>query len=331
MGHQNRPQRMRSGVVVQAGINTRRRDALPLMSPRKGPYRALVVNTRVRGEEGHLRNASVECDVILIHTQIALQNIPVLQKQHGVNNVHALWVPRPSTRLVSGEGELNLQRVLSRRGTFIGPATPLGDVDGDMVLLDFIEGQREWPIIIGALPHERSNRVLESGTGWREGSVTERGEMRRDEYYTSHYGTEVRINEQGDLLIDTVNAFDDPATEDNSVSGGQMRVRIKDGERLTIAIGDDEDVLEVFKDGAQLRVDIGEGADEQLALGNRLKTYIDNEIATKVNTFWSAVYAVHKHSSPAGGSTGTPDTPQTDTIAVLPDTALSDLAKTKKS
>ncbi len=300
MTHRYRPQRLRNGAVVQSGIDAhdhRGRDSI--LSPRKAPYRAIVVNTHLLGEDAHVRGLSVECDVILVHVNIALHSVPVMQRQHGINNVHDLWIPRKTTRVLTKDSsdrtvtdtdrELNLDRILSRRGTDPKPITPLGDVDGDMVLVDFIEGNQDFPIIVGALPHERTRRPVRAGTGWREGDTSTRGEARADEYYTHHFGCEVRINEQGEFLIDTVDAYSDPATEDNSPAVGQVRVRLKDNLKFTVEC-DGTDVLEVFKDGTGVHVHLGEGATESLLKGDAFKT----------------LYDAHTHSSPAGGSTGPP-------------------------
>lgn len=318
--HRYRPQTLRGGAIIQSGIDTRSRmQRTRLLDPALRPFRAIVTNSRVIDEDGHVRGIAVECDVIIVRTGISILSVPVLQRQYGVNNVHDLWVPRPTTRVVGEDGQtLNLSRVASRRGAFIASPTSFSAVDGDMVLVDFMEGNKDFPIIVGALPHERSNRVLTSGQGWREGSVEERGKPKRDEYYTHHYGTEVRINEQGDLLIDTAGAYSDPATEDSSPAIGQIRFRVKDSQRFTVSIGDDEDVLEVFKDGSQLRIDLGEGAAESIILGDAFRTFFNNFLTTE--------YAVHTHTSGVG-PTGPPQAAPTQ----MGTDVLSDLAKTKKS
>lgn len=334
--HRYRPQLLRNGVIVQSGIDLRpRHQRAHLLSPTKRPYRAVVVNTRVSGEDGHLRGLGVECDVVLIHSQIAIQNVPVLQRQHGVNNVHDLWTPRQSTRIVGEDGQpLNTDRVLSRRGTYNAPASPLGSLDGDQVLVDFIEGNQDYPIIIGALYHEQTNRTLTPGGGWREGSTEERGSPKRDEYYLHHYGAEVRINEQGDLLIDTVGAYSDPATEDAAAASGQVRIRVKEGQRLTVAMGDDEDVLEVYKDGAQVRVDLGEGADQRIPLGddwyNAMSTFL-----TAFSTFAGAIAVAPVNLGTPAVQLDPASLTAIQNAATTLDTALSaalsDLARTKKT
>jgi hypothetical protein len=328
--------------VIQAGIDTKPRQRG--IDPSKRPFRAMVLASRVVGEADNVRNLSVECDVMLVRTNIVLHSVMVAQPQHGINNLHDLWVPRPTTRTLDGT-VLNLDRAITRQGAPVSaPPTALDNVDGDMVLLDFIEGAIEWPIITTALTHERSNRILRAGlgTGWREGSVAERGSPRKDEYYTHHYGCEIRINEQGDLLIDTAGAYSDPATEATSALSGQVRFRVKDSQRFTVAIGDDEDVLEVWKDGDQLRVDLGEGADQRIPLGDDQVTAL-KDLADALDAFGAAL-ATATPAAPngaltvasvllaySGGPPGTALAPKLVQVKTDLDEALSDLARTKKT
>lgn len=341
--HRYQPQRTRGGAVVQSGIDARPRGQAGLLEVRKRPFRAVVASTRIFGEEGNVRGLSVECDLILVRYQLAVYNAQVVQQQHGVNNVHSLWIPRPSTRVVGQDGvPLNLSRTYSRRGSYIAPFTPLGDVDGDQVLLDFIEGNPDFPVIVGALPHERSNRYPQAGEGWREGDSSTRGAPRRDEFYTHHYGAEVRINEQGDLLIDTAGAYSDPATEDTSVASGQVRIRVKDSQRFTVSIGDDEDVLEVWKDGSQLRIDLGEGAAQRLVLGDDFRAFLNDWLSNKFDKHTHEAGAL---VAPTSGGTVTGISGPPTSAATLPtvpallhftgtqmsEDLLSDVARTKKT
>jgi hypothetical protein len=333
--HRYRPKRLRGGVVGQSGLDLRpRSQRYPnMLNPALRPMRGVVVNTYDMDHVDNLRKTSVECDVLLVKTQVTLHNVPVMQPNHGVNNAHGLWRPRPATRVVGADGQpMNLGRTLSRRGTFVGTATPLGDVDGEQVLVDFIEGNKDFPIVVCALSHGRSNRRIVSGVGWREGEVETRGEMRQDEHYTHHHGAELRINEQGDFLIDTVGAYSDPSTEAADGAGGQVRVRVKSSERLTIAMGDDEDVFEVWKDGNnQLRVDIGEGATERLVLGDAFREFLNNFFDSK---FDSHTHLAGTLAAPSGGGavqgvTGAPEPSHRGTS--MGANLLSDLGRTKKS
>jgi hypothetical protein len=233
-----KPVRTRSGAIIQAGLDARVAGEQSRFAPRHNIYRAIVVNTYTSDNSNNRRGFEVECDVILVGSQTPLTAVPVLQRNHGVNNVHALWIPRPTTRAISG-GDLNLG-VFSRRGTFNGPATAYNDMDGDMVALEFVEGRVDFPVITGALTHEQTRRKVIIGGGWSEGGgADERGTPQADEFYTHHYGTEVRINSGGDVLIDTIKAHSDIVEEDSSTGGGQVRVRVKDTEKFVAEVDGD--------------------------------------------------------------------------------------------
>lgn len=264
--------------MLQGGLDYAPRGQRPALDAPVGPMRAVVLATRVDGDADHVRGLGVECDVLLVRSNITIAGVPVLQRNYGVNNAQ-LWQPRPTTRTIDAAAPpLNVSGSTADSG-FAGPVSSLGSLDGDHVLVDFLEGNKDFPIIIGALPHERSNRATVAGSGWVEGSAAERGTAYLDEHYVHHAGAEIRVNAGGDVLIDTVGAYDDPTTEDASAQTGQVRVRVKDSQRFTLAMGDDEDVLEVWKDGGQLRIDLGESADQRLVLGDdqvtALKALID--------------------------------------------------------
>jgi len=322
-----------SGAVLQSGMNMQDREggANP-MRPLLGIYRGVVLFTYATDDgrrkegprrEGTRRVREVECDVLLVQTHVYLQRVPVQQPNHGVNNAEP-WIPRPSTRVIGSDGststsrKLNLNRV-SRAGVPEASFPPqLEDLDGDVVLIQFIEGDLDKPMITGAITHEHAKRLVIGGDGWAEGNNgSERGTPHDREKYMHHQGTEVRVNRQGDYLIDTVGAHNNIENEDPASGQGQIRFRVKNSERLTIEM-DGTDVLEIWKDGSQVRVDFGEGATERLVLGDRFKTFLNN--------FFSVEYDVHTHST-GMGPTGAP------AISASPmgDDVLSDLAKAKKS
>lgn len=243
------PIRLRSGAIVQAGLRAgNRHDQRQMLGPRHSLYRAVVINTRVAQSADpptpstdQLRVYQVECDVIMVASNARLMNVPVMQRQHGVNNVHDLWIPRPTTRVVSGSGQLNVSSIYSRRRAFNGPITPLDDLDGDMVLISFVEGDPNYPMIVGALSHERTNRIAVEGSGWSEGlEGTTRGVPQKNEMYSHHYGTEVRVNHRGDFLVDTVGAYQNVATEDESAAGGLIKLMAKQTEAIKALIGTEE-------------------------------------------------------------------------------------------
>jgi len=317
--------RVRGGSIVQAGLNARNRNLPRTNRPQDAPHQAVVLRSYVHDDEDNThRFHRVTCDAILINSGIPIYRVPVLQRNYGVHNLHGLWVPRGTTRDLAG-GTLVL-RPVSRNGSPNpeGGTTSWDQLDGDQVLVDYVEGDIDMPVVIGAYDHERSNRQIVTAAG-----TPVHGEPQATEYYVHHNGTELRINENGDMLIDLAQAYGTDEDEDASAGDGEFRIRVKADRRVTIEV-DGEDVLEVLKSGTQVEIHLGEGAAESVILGDAFKTYLDAELQ-KVNTFWSAVYATHKHTVPMGGSSGPPDTPQSETLSAVPDSVLSDLAKTKKS
>jgi hypothetical protein len=252
-----------------------------------------------------------------------------------------VWIPKESTRVISTNTSLNPSAVRSIRGSYQGPATPLDDLDGDHVLLDYMDGSIHKPIIVGAYPHAQTKRIIVEGIGHTEGAGNNeaRGTIYRREAYFRHAGTEARVNGNGDVLIDTVGATDDRVEQDPEAgnSSGHIRVRVKGDRRFTIEM-DGEDVLEVWLDGDQVRIDLGEGAGERLVLGDAFRDWL--------NDWLSNVFESHQHEAGTLVSSG-PVTGQTGGVAVtalppvippvqylgneMSEDVLSDLARTKKS
>lgn len=342
------PVRGRAGQVYQAGLDIHDRAAAPAFGPRQGPYRAVVLNTYVTDSEGsgHRQLAQqVSCDVILVRSGFRLNHVPVAQPVWGENDAR-VWVPKESTRVISQNTALNATTLRSPRGSFQGSVTHLDDLDGDTVLLDFVEGSITHPLIIGSLPHEQTRRIVVEGVGHAEGPNGEddRGKVYRREAYFRHAGTEARVSGTGDVLLDTVGATDDRVQEDPAAgaSSGHVRVRLKENRRLTVEI-DGTDVLEVWQDGNQVRIDLGEGAGQRLVLGDDFRAFL--------NDWLSDVFENHQHlagtlvgSVPVTGQTGgvAPSAiPVPPALPIVPmpqflgsqmnDDLLSDLARTKKT
>ncbi len=265
----NQPLRVRGGAVVQAGLDVRhvpeRREQMI------GVYRAVVISTYTRENPSNFRGVDVECDVILTESRSGIPRVPVAQHNHGVNNLHGHWVPRPSTRSVTTNLPFNLVGQ-TKRGAYLGPVTAYDDLDGDLVGVEYVEGNKHHPIITRSFTHERTKRLIVSGSGWAEGELTSsRGTPHSDEYYVHHQGTEVRVNAAGDVLVDTVGAHSDPVNELPATGRGQVRIRVKSSKRFTVEM-DGEDVLEVWKDTntGDVHIDLGEGATEHIVLGDAL-------------------------------------------------------------
>ncbi|HEY5551054.1 MAG TPA: hypothetical protein VIK52_04150, partial [Opitutaceae bacterium] len=188
-----------------------------------------------------------------------------------------LWIPRPTTSAVGNliPGSPSLTRV-SRRGTPMFPFPPNPEtLDGDQVIVEFIEGDPEKPIITRASSHTSTKRLVVDGTGWSEGDFgSTRGKPHLNERYVRYRGVEFRINDTGDVLLDTVGATTDQDTEvPDPVRGGHVRVRIKPGKRFTIQIEGlvpgSGDAIEVYRDTLTqlVQVDLVEGATQAYLRG----------------------------------------------------------------
>ena len=279
-----RPMQRMDGSVVQSGISGRDfMEPEPRLEPKLGLYRGVVINTfatddaDVRGDDGETdRQREVECDVLMERSMLILPRVPVMQRGSDVNNERGLWVPTPTTGTVPLDGSNPLPDVgLSKTGTdATKPATVFDQYNGEIVIVQFQDADPHFPIITGSVTHNQAKRRLKAGGGWSQGTESaQRGFPELGEWFVSHFGLEMRINDSGDLLIDSKGAFTDRETEDSSGDGGEIRIRLKDTKRFTIQVGG-VDFLEVWKDGANLVFDIGEGATENLIRGNKAITWL---------------------------------------------------------
>lgn len=302
-----RPIRTQGGAVIQSGLDAKARGTSRPAENLFGKWRGIVLNAYASDAAESFREFQVECDVVLVRNHVLLRNVPVQQPNHGVNNAQP-WVPKPTTRSIASGLPLNLNPV-SLLGTVIGPVISFDDLDGDMVLVEFLEGRKDLPIIVGAVNHEASKRLVIAGEGWQEVElVSSRGKPMQDEYYLNWQGTEIRINRKGDILIDTVGAHDDPVLELPVTGAGQVRIRVKGSQRFTVEM-DGVDVLEVSKDGlGNVHIDLGEGATERIVLGDS----------------FALLYNAHVHGT-AIGPTGIP----TVLMDAVPGTHLSLLHRVK--
>ena len=338
MSARYRPGRTPWGAVIQSGLDARPAGQSRRMTPKAQFYRAVIVNTYTTDDPASRTQTQVECDIILVKTQIGISRVPVLQAEHGVNNTAVLWIPRASTRVIQADGssgEVNL-RPFGPDGQSVAEPSDLGLLDGDHVLVSFIENDFDFPVIVRAYTHQLTKRKVVGvagsalADGWTPANAaTTRGKPSRNELYFAHYGFEFRVNAKGELLIDTVGAFTDIATEDATPNVGQMRFRVKGGNsspKFVVEING-TDVFEVYKDSTgQVRIDLGDGAGERLVLGDSFKTFLNN--------FFATFFDAHTHIGVTTG-VGTSGPPSPTFIAParqnMGDDVLSDLAKTKKS
>jgi hypothetical protein len=266
--------------TLRSGLNFRQKGSLPTFQPRAGLYRGIVLKTyatddpsrKTNGRSATTRTYEVECDVLLAKTFGHYPRVPVQQPVHGVDDA-SLWIPRGCTRSLDGS-PLNLTAV-STRGTAQSLPTSLKDLDGDNVIVQFIDGDPACPLITGAVSHRGTKRLVATGPGWQEldGGLT-RGTPFLDEKYVRFRGVEMRINKSGDVLLDTVGAAglsEIDGVPPDLFTGGQVRVRVKPGQRLTVQVGS-SDVLEVYDLLGVPQVDLIEGATEPFVKGLALSS-----------------------------------------------------------
>lgn len=225
-----------NGLVYQSGLKIHPRGQLPARIPMGGVYRAVVMATYATDVDENTQSYQVLCDVVLLRSQVPLTKVPVAMRV-GVNDAQP-WIPKPSTKTLSGEPIRT--RTHDARGNYEGEVTDFTDLDGDVVIVQFCEGDDNFPIITGALTHRQTKHKVTDGDGWSDGLLQDdhRGNPQTGESYLRHSGTEARINRTGDVLIDTVGATTEETTETpDPITGGEVRVRVKRGQKLVVAGG----------------------------------------------------------------------------------------------
>ena len=145
------------------------------------------------------RTRQILCDVALVRGG-RLDRVPVLQHGYSITN-GSLWEPSATTGTVSGEP---LRLVPSADG----PATFFDDLNGEHVLVEFLNGSRHQPIIMGSLPHPASQRVQGGHEPVPLPTYTP-GEAERlqgspsgPESWLAHQGTVARVDRAGNLRVD---------------------------------------------------------------------------------------------------------------------------------
>lgn len=155
----------------------------------------------------------ITCDVRTIGRQVRhISRVPVFQPNNGLFDEDS-WVPRASTQDITG-GTLQTEVDTSQK------PTPAQDMDGDHVLVGFLDGAVAkpfiWPI---SIPHPVARNRAQSSDGRR----------RRIRYN----GVLIEIDNDGNLLLDARGAAKEAlgpnGTEvSNSGTGGTVKLITKD-------------------------------------------------------------------------------------------------------
>lgn len=151
----------------------------------------------------------VLCDVMVLEPRYrtVLRGVPVMTGSAGVDN-HEVWVPQAATATLTGE-----PLTLTREGSGV-PTVAAHDTNGDIVIIAFLENDTSQPVIIGQLPHPRTNRRPST-----HDTPTYR-------YRRHAQGIAIGVTESGDATVDTTQA-----------SGGAVSVSLRPGSVLTVDAG----------------------------------------------------------------------------------------------
>jgi hypothetical protein len=190
---------LRTGTRLQSGI--------PKKNPMPNPIdatgmllRGVVTATYVVDDENHpladktdVVPTAVYCDVLTFGRQWRfLPRCIVAQERSGLHSGH-VWKPRACSMTLTGDP------VDMNAGT--NPA----NLDGDHVLVGFMDGNSNQPVIMRALPHPAADVGNEEfGVGHRLKLKVADG----DPDFYKHNGSYYGIHKNGDFYIDTTHAND---------------------------------------------------------------------------------------------------------------------------
>jgi len=210
--------------------------------------RGVVLTTYVVDDPSHPRSVegpkSAYCDVYVysdnpsVGHQI-LRGVSVAQERSGLHDGH-IWKPRASTIDIGSSATGIAPSTLS--GGVVGHNP--GMLDGDHVLIGFIDGSLSHPVILRSIPHPGSNKELNALK-----------EADGDPDYWRHHGSFYGIDGDGNFVVDLTAAHDGeylengdekPAAEDGTV--GNVIVRVPKGSNVTIEV-----------DGGDVTVNTGGG------------------------------------------------------------------------
>jgi len=259
---------------TQAGLRAR---SPALAEPFFGILEAVVIKTYYADDpeaSGAGLVRQVVCDLVTLRHRWPLRGVPVLQHGSAVANGSA-WTPQPTRANLDG-GSLSIQ------GSASDLPPSLDAFDGDRVLVQFIEGRLNSPIIMGTTPHPRSARAHAAPGGALPSPGADfAGDAAPDgnERWVGHQGTHARIDRAGNVRVDTTRAgvANDDTTQD-ATNGGHVDLNLASGASVVLRFGGRAEFrlrVEGEGEGQRVVLDIGKGADQRVVLGDRLMALFD--------------------------------------------------------
>lgn len=297
-----------SSMVVGAG--TRLQSGIPKQPATYTPERAnglllrgVVVATYVTDDGLHPfaeaedgTPAAVYCDVLCTYKQkpFLIPTVLVSQERTGMHSSR-IWKPR-AAKLDVTESSMDLDK-----------STNPANIDGDHVLVGFLDDNLNQPVILKALPHPSADIGNEDkDVGLRTRLKLADGDPDLVRHKGSYYG----IDTYGNFLIDLTKAYvDDDFQSDGKEpdiaedgSAGNYQVRLMKGSTLTVII-EEGATLTVEDKEANATMTLGDGA-KSAAVSEPLET-LYGDLKTQLDIF-------KNHTHPTGtGPSGTPTPPVT--------------------
>lgn len=230
-----------------------------------------IISSEVSAETP-VKGARVECDIMVLvdakQTNYVLKNVPVQQRKTGLNDFSEEF-PKPPT---------NLDQYVARKIT-------LGELDGDWVLVQFIGGRIDLPIVTGWYPHNSNNQdAAEESFGQR--------------VFKRIQGTTEEYTQHGDYILDTTQAGTtvDPKTRERSEptdEGGDVTINIKKSRTVRIDLGDNN-FMTVRNNGDEIQVSINDENGQHAVLGENLLDHLNQMKST---------FDMHQHTGNLGAPT----------------------------
>jgi hypothetical protein len=315
---------------MKIGSGNRLQSGIPRWFKGLGPEKAnglllpgVVVSTYVTDTTGHPQEndeaappTAVYCDV-LIYPGLAyqrwfgLRHVLVSQDRGGMHR-GSIWKPRACT--------IDLTQELDSTATINNPAY----LDGDHVLIGFLNDSLSQPIIIRGLPHPSID------LGKEEESVGRRMRLKLidgDPEFWRHHGTHWGVNSDGDFVVDTRWAndgeLDDAGKESDPPTDGKGAVThsLPQDATYSIVLYDMTDpsapneVMKTIVQKDKLKIQISQGESllvqkkddtAELILGDgAVKVAVADHLKT-LYTSLKTGYDSHTHTAPPGGGATTP-------------------------
>lgn len=291
----------------QAGISRRPYRARSGGVP--GLMRGMVVRVIAADAEDQgavVTPAQPLCDVLLARGGIV--RAPVMQRGSSVQNGD-YWTPAPArTNLVTGAA------VKVEGDDIVPQPARLEDLDGEMVLVGWMDGEINRPVIVGSYQHPRTPRRINGRVSIPTVTEGQGNDPRRDidvqTRAVTHQGTVVALDRGGNVRLDLRRAgvANDGQTYDaNDETAGVVDVALRRGTETVIRAEDGVPVLRIMVDGdGEVSFRVGRSPSARVFLAGPLALHLDgwwaavDALGQTVAALWPSVVAAANAANASG-------------------------------